>query len=118
MWLTGVFGIATKYGEAVLSVKYRVTNAKGEMAGGPMFVLERGMNARWLGVVFAGLTAVAGFGIGNMTQANAIVTRLLLSFMRDYVVAPWSLLPWPLNCPACWKSAVAPSFLVGHSMRL
>jgi AGCS family alanine or glycine:cation symporter len=59
MWLTGVFGIATKYGEAVLSVKYRVTNAKGEMAGGPMYVLERGMNARWLGVVFAALTAVA-----------------------------------------------------------
>jgi len=76
MWLTGVFGIATKYGEAVLSVKYRVTNAKGEMAGGPMYVLERGMNAKWLGIVFAVLTAVAGFGIGNMTQANAIVTQV------------------------------------------
>lgn len=76
MWLTGVFGIATKYGEAVLAVKYRVTNANGEMAGGPMYVLERGLNAKWLGVTFAALTAVAAFGIGNMTQANAIVTQL------------------------------------------
>jgi AGCS family alanine or glycine:cation symporter len=76
MWLTGVFGIATKYGEAVLAIKYRVTNAKGEMAGGPMYVLERGMNAKWLGIIFAALTAVAAFGIGNMTQANAIVTQV------------------------------------------
>lgn len=76
MWLTGVFGIATKYGEAVLAVKYRVTNSKGEMAGGPMYVLERGMNAKWLGITFAALTGVAAFGIGNMTQANAIVTQV------------------------------------------
>jgi len=76
MWLTGVFGIATKYGEAVLAVKYRVTNAKGEMAGGPMYVLERGLKAKWLGVLFAALTGVAAFGIGNMTQANAIVTQV------------------------------------------
>ena len=72
MWLTGVFGIATKYGEAVLSVKYRVTTARGEMAGGPMYVLERGLSARWLGLVFAALTAVAAFGIGCMVQANSI----------------------------------------------
>jgi Na+/alanine symporter len=62
MWLTGVFGIATRYAEAVLAVKYRVTTAKGAMAGGPMYVLERGMKARWLGVIFAALTAVAAFG--------------------------------------------------------
>src|SRR6187549_2697637 len=64
MWLTGVFGIATKYAEALLSVKYRVTAANGTMAGGPMYVLDRGMNAKWLGVIFAALTAVAAFGIG------------------------------------------------------
>lgn len=72
MWLTGVFGIATKYAEAVLSVKYRVKDSAGEMAGGPMYVLERGMNARWLGIIFALLTAVAAFGIGCMVQANSI----------------------------------------------
>jgi AGCS family alanine or glycine:cation symporter len=72
MWLTGVFGIATKYAEAVLSVKYRVKGADGRMAGGPMYALERGMGARWLGLVFAALTAVAAFGIGCMVQANSI----------------------------------------------
>jgi alanine or glycine:cation symporter, AGCS family len=72
MWLTGVFGIATKYGEAVLAVKYRMVNARGQMSGGPMYVLERGLGQRWLGVSFAVFTAIAAFGIGNMTQANAI----------------------------------------------
>jgi AGCS family alanine or glycine:cation symporter len=72
MWLTGVFGISTKYAEALLSVKYRVTTRDGMMAGGPMYVLERGMRAKWLGLVFAALTAIAAFGIGNMVQANSI----------------------------------------------
>ncbi len=72
MWLTGVFGIATKFSEALLSVKYRVTTSKGLMAGGPMYVLERGMSARWLGIVFASFTAITAFGIGNMVQANSI----------------------------------------------
>jgi len=76
MWLTGVFGIATKYGEAVLAVKYRTVNSSGEMAGGPMYVLERGLGWKWLGVVFALLTAVAAFGIGNMVQANAVSVLL------------------------------------------
>ena len=72
MWLTGVFGIATKYAEAVLAVKYRITTPQGTMAGGPMYVLERGHEARWLGLLFAALTAVAAFGIGCMVQANSI----------------------------------------------
>jgi AGCS family alanine or glycine:cation symporter len=72
IWLTGVFGIATKYAEAVLSIKYRITTKGGQMAGGPMYVLERGMKQKWLGVVFAALTAVTAFGIGNMVQSNAI----------------------------------------------
>ncbi len=76
MWLTGVFGIATKYAEALLSVKFRTTTPAGQMAGGPMYVLERGLNARWLGGIFALLTAVAAFGIGNMVQANSIATML------------------------------------------
>jgi AGCS family alanine or glycine:cation symporter len=76
MWLTGVFGIATKYGEAVLAVRYRVRTARGEMAGGPMYALERGLGARWLGLVFAALTAVAAFGIGCTVQANSIASML------------------------------------------
>jgi AGCS family alanine or glycine:cation symporter len=85
MWLTGVFGIATKYSEALLSVKYRITTRSGQMAGGPMYVLERGMNARWLGIVFAALTAVAAFGIGNMVQANSISTMVDETFH----ISPW-----------------------------
>jgi AGCS family alanine or glycine:cation symporter len=80
MWLTGVFGIATKYSEALLSVKYRITTPGGAMAGGPMYVLERGVGKKWLGVVFAALTAVAAFGIGNMVQANSISSLVHESF--------------------------------------
>jgi AGCS family alanine or glycine:cation symporter len=80
MWLTGVFGIATKYAEALLSVKYRVTLPSGEIAGGPMYVLERGLNAKWLGVIFAFFTAIAAFGIGNMVQANSISHMLRDTF--------------------------------------
>jgi len=85
MWLTGVFGISTKYAEAVLSVKYRVRGRNGMMAGGPMYVLERGMNARWLGMIFAAFTAIAAFGIGNMVQANSIATLAKETFH----VSPW-----------------------------
>lgn len=74
MWLTGVFGIATKYAEAVLSVKYRVVNDRGQMAGGPMYVIARGLKMPWLGFLFALFTAIAAFGIGNMVQANAVTT--------------------------------------------
>ncbi|HRH95088.1 MAG TPA: sodium:alanine symporter family protein [Prosthecobacter sp.] len=76
MWLTGVFGIATKYSEAVLAVKYRVKMPDGSYAGGPMYALERGMGQKWLGIVFAAFTCIAAFGIGNMFQANAVVETL------------------------------------------
>jgi len=76
MWLTGVFGIATKYAEGVLAVKYRVVTPQGQMAGGPMYALERGLRSRWLAIVFAFFTAVAAFGIGNMVQANSISEML------------------------------------------
>jgi AGCS family alanine or glycine:cation symporter len=85
MWLTGVFGIATKYSEAVLAVKYRVKTANGMMAGGPMYALERGVGSKALGILFAALTAVAAFGIGCMTQANSIS-----SLAREtFGVSPW-----------------------------
>jgi AGCS family alanine or glycine:cation symporter len=85
MWLTGVFGIATKYSEALLAVRYRVKTSAGAMAGGPMYVLERGLGRRWLGLVFAALTAIAAFGIGNMVQANSIATLVEGTFG----VSPW-----------------------------
>ncbi len=72
MWLTGVFGIATKYSEALLSVKYRETTKEGFIAGGPMYVLEKGLNQKWLAILFAAFTSVTAFGIGNMVQANSI----------------------------------------------
>ncbi len=86
MWLTGVFGIATKYGEAVLAVKYRIKRPDGSMAGGPMYALEFGLKARWLGIVFAIFTAIAAFGIGNMVQANSIATML----ENSYHVPVWA----------------------------
>lgn len=75
-WITGVFGIATKYSEGLLAVKYRVRTSSGEMLGGPMYALERGLKMKWLGVLFCVFTALAAFGIGNTVQANAISTLL------------------------------------------
>lgn len=72
MWLTGVFGIATKYGEAVLSVKYRRVGKDGTVSGGPMFVLEHGLKSKTLGILFAVFTVIAAFGIGNTVQSNSI----------------------------------------------
>ncbi|MCX7944715.1 MAG: sodium:alanine symporter family protein [Deltaproteobacteria bacterium] len=80
MWFTGIFGIATKYSEALLSVKYRIRAEDGSYAGGPMYVLDRGLNMRWLGMLFAVLTAIAAFGIGNMVQANSIAEMTLNNF--------------------------------------
>ena len=73
-WLTGVFGIATKYAESLIAVKYRVKTKDGRMQGGAMYALERGLNMKWLGLVFAFLAAFASFGIGCATQVNAIAT--------------------------------------------
>ena len=80
MWIMAIFGMATKYAEAVLAVKYRVKDARGEMAGGPMYYLERGLNAKWLAVIFAVFGSIAAFGIGNMVQANAVSNAAANSF--------------------------------------
>ncbi len=73
-WLTGVFGMATKYGECLLAVKYRERTADGQMAGGPMYAIEKGLGWKWLAVLFAIFTIIASFGIGNTVQANAIAS--------------------------------------------
>ncbi len=85
MWLTGVFGIATKYGEAVLSIKYRIRTRKGHFAGGPMYVMALGLKSQWMAVMFAVFTAIAAFGIGNTVQANSISCLLKETFN----VSPW-----------------------------
>lgn len=73
-WLTGVFGMATKYAEGLLAIKYREKTSDGRMLGGPMYALEKGLGWKWMAVLFAVFTALASFGIGNTVQANAIAT--------------------------------------------
>ncbi|OHD55339.1 MAG: transporter [Spirochaetes bacterium GWF1_51_8] len=86
MWITGVLGIATKYAEAVLAVKYRQTTSDGTMLGGPMYALEKGMKMKWLAVLFSVFTAIAAFGIGNMVQANSISSLVKETFQIDPVI--------------------------------
>lgn len=71
-WLTGVFGMATTYGEALLAVKFRVSTTDGKMQGGAMYVLDRGLHMRWLAILFAIFGCAASFGIGCAVQVNAI----------------------------------------------
>lgn len=88
MWITGVFGIATKYMETAMSVKYREQTEDGRMLGGAMVALERGMRSKGLGTAFALLGAIAAFGIGCMTQANSISTALSQNFgIPDWIAA-------------------------------
>lgn len=95
--LTGVLGMATRYAEALLAIRYRRLDARGNLVGGPMYALEYGLRCKWLAVIFALLTAVAAFGIGNITQANAISMVLQNS---------------ALSIPG-WVTGVLTSLLVG-----
>lgn len=85
MWAAAVFGMATKYGEAILAVKYRQVNYKGEISGGPMYYIEKGLGWKWLAVLFALFGFLASFGIGNMTQANTVAGALEATFD----INPW-----------------------------
>lgn len=84
MWVSALFGLSTKYAESALAVKYRVVNAEGQMAGGPMYTLERGFKhhglGKFLGILFAIFAVGASFGIGNMSQANSIASALYDTF--------------------------------------
>lgn len=86
MWMTAVIGMATKYSEAVLALKYRVRNADGTMAGGPMYYIERGLKSRWLALLFAGCAAVATVGGGAMAQANSIASGISYQLGIDYAL--------------------------------
>ncbi|MDY0376246.1 MAG: sodium:alanine symporter family protein [Desulfobacterium sp.] len=80
MWVTGLVGMATKYAEAILAVKYREVDSKGEMCGGPMYYISKGLNLPWLGTVFAVFASIAAFGIGNMVQANSVADAVQATF--------------------------------------
>lgn len=80
MWVTGLVGMATKFSEAVLAVKFRVQDKEGAMCGGPMYYVSRGLGWNWLGVLFAIFASVAAFGIGNMVQSNSVADSLESSF--------------------------------------
>lgn len=88
MWCTALVGMATKYAEVVLSVKYRETNERGEHVGGPMYAIRNGLGPQWawLGVLFALFGGLAGFGIGNMVQVNSMADALQVSLgIPDWV---------------------------------
>ncbi|MBO8168242.1 MAG: sodium:alanine symporter family protein [Thermoanaerobacteraceae bacterium] len=80
MWITALFGMATKYAEAILAVKYRTVDEKGEISGGPMYYIEKGLGWKWLGMLFALFAAVAAFGIGNTVQSNSVADAVKESF--------------------------------------
>jgi AGCS family alanine or glycine:cation symporter len=86
MWVTGLVGMATKYAEAVLAVRYRRLDARGQMCGGPMYYLSDGLGLPWLGTLFALFTAIAGFGIGNMVQSNSVAHAA----QETFGVVPWA----------------------------
>jgi len=76
MWITGIFGMATKYAEAVLAIRYREKDEAGMMSGGPMYYISKGLGWKWLGNLFAIFAAIAAFGIGNMVQSNSVAESL------------------------------------------
>src|SRR5690606_1613991 len=80
MWITAFFGMATKYAEAILAIKYRRESADGTMSGGPMHYIERGMGWKWLAVAFAVFGSVAAFGIGNLVQSNSVAAAVTSTF--------------------------------------
>ena len=99
MWVTGIFGMATKYSEAVLAIKYREADEFGTMSGGPMYYISKGLGWKWLGTLFAVFAAIAAFGIGNMVQSNSVangvktslgipnwITGIILAFFTGLVV--------------------------------
>lgn len=86
MWVTGLVGMATKYAEALLAVKYRTVDENGEMSGGPMYYISRGLNMRWLGSTFATFAAIAAIGTGNMVQSNSVADAVEATYHISPVV--------------------------------
>jgi AGCS family alanine or glycine:cation symporter len=80
MWVTGLVGMATKYAEAVLAVRFRIRDSDGTMSGGPMYYLRDGLGQPWLATLFAIFASIAAFGIGNMVQSNSVAHAALETF--------------------------------------
>jgi len=83
MWVTAILGMATKYSEALLAQKFRVTDKRGEIAGGPMYFIERGLGWKWLAVAFAFFGVISSFGGGNILQANSVAAVIQATFSID-----------------------------------
>ncbi len=92
MWITGLVGMATKYAEAILAVKYREVDENGEMCGGPMYYISKGLNMPWLGTMFAVFASIAAFGIGNMVQANSVADAVEATFHIPFWVTGVTLM--------------------------
>jgi len=86
MWITGLVGMATKYAEAVLAVKYRIVDENGEMSGGPMYYISQGLKLPWLGTIFAIFASIAAFGIGNMVQSNSVADAVEATYHIPTIV--------------------------------
>lgn len=93
MWVTAIVGMATKYCEALLAVKYREVTPSGNYVGGPMYYIKNGLGKKWswLAALFAIFGAIACFGIGNMTQCNAITTNIVKTFAMDTWGMPFDM---------------------------
>ena len=89
MWCAAVLGIATKYAEAVLAVKYRETDPTGKKVGGPMYYIKNGLSAKWqfLGILFAVFGAFAGFGLANTVQSNTVSQALMSTYSIPTIVS-------------------------------
>ncbi len=97
MWMTALFGMATKYDEGVLAVKFRVKNEKGEMSGGPMYYIERGLKWKWLALIFALFGTLASFGIGSSVQSNTVALTVqnslgIETWMTGIIITAFSAL--------------------------
>src|SRR3990172_9275522 len=80
LWVSGLLGMCTKFSEIVVALHYREPDASGAMRGGAMYTLKKGLGLPWLGWIFALLTSIAAFGIGNMVQANSVADSLRATF--------------------------------------
>lgn len=86
MLMTAFLGMTTKFVEVTLSHKYRETDAKGHIAGGPMYYMKHALNARWLAVIFAVATVLSSFGTGSLPQINSIANSMYTSFSIDHII--------------------------------
>ncbi len=114
MWVTAVVGMATKFTSCSLSLFFRRFNKDGSVSGGPMYYLEKGLNQKWLGILFAFFALIASFGIGNMVQANSVAEPLLLllkipKYVTGIVIA---FLVWLVIIGGIKRIAKVASFIV------